>query len=90
MAVRKDKQEALDKRKKEFEQQRELATEVAKTDSGIKYFRYLRDLCGFEVTSINFNSTIFPLPIMYRGNRRAGNPGQYCCIAGAVILFKVL
>ena len=54
MPIRKNK-EVEDKQKQLFEKRQELSISVAKTDEGIEYLRWLRDLCGFGVCSININ-----------------------------------
>lgn len=53
MAKKRD--EVIQKKKEEFTRRQELAIEIAKTDAGIDLYRFIRDICGFEKSSINVN-----------------------------------
>lgn len=51
----KKKNEAVEKAQIEFTKRQEMSIDIAKTDSGIEYIRYIRDICGFEKLSISMN-----------------------------------
>lgn len=55
MSVSKNNKAKLEKKEQVFKQRQEMSVEVAKTDAGVEYLRYIRDICGFEESSINVN-----------------------------------
>lgn len=55
MARSDSRKEAAERKKEIFKQRQEMSIEVAKIDAGIDYIRYIRDICGFEISSVNIN-----------------------------------